>query len=186
MRSMQSRKAGPSPDFASSMAFRVIASASPSRRVSAAKVTRWRAPLGFPGLPRSNGFPRVLPAFLRWSEFMCCSFMPPLLHEGAQLIVEREVQVAEAAGLPELHLPDSKLGQAILRAVTADDDAKLRLVRPGRPVRDVIQGDPVAVLRGECRRLRWMRHDGRAHVVGRWEAFEASDCSVRIVGDALV
>src|SRR4051812_38202105 len=65
MRSMQSRRAGPSPDFASSMAFRVIASASPSKRVSAAKVTRWRAPLGFPGLPRSNGFPRVLAAFLR-------------------------------------------------------------------------------------------------------------------------
>src|SRR5829696_458168 len=152
MRPIQSRRAGPSPALASSIALRVIASASPSSRVSAATVTRWRAPLGFPGLPRSNGFPRVLPAFLRWSEFMCCSFTPPL-HEGAQLIVEREMQVAEAPGFPELHLPDSKLGQPILRAVTADDDTKLRLVRPGRAVRDVVQGDFVAALGRKRRRL---------------------------------
>src|SRR3954453_16118487 len=55
--------------------------------------------------------------------------------ERPQLIIEGQVQVAEAAGLPELHLPDSKLGQAILRAMTADDHAKLCLVSPGRTVR---------------------------------------------------
>src|SRR3954471_18525420 len=139
MRSMQSRRAGPSPPFASSIAFRVIASASPSSRVSAATVTRWRAPL----LPRSNGFPRVLPAFLRWSEFM--SFLyAALLHEGPQLIVEREVQVAQAACLPELHLADTDLGQSIDRAVPADDDAQFSLVRPSRTVRDVVERDLVA------------------------------------------
>ena len=40
--------------------------------------------------------------------------------EGAQLIVEREVQVAKAAGFPELHLADAEFRQAILRAVAAD------------------------------------------------------------------
>src|SRR5215208_4550338 len=72
---------------------------------------------------------------------------PLRLDERPQLIVEREMQVAEAAGFPELHLPDSKLGQAILRAVAADDDPKLRLVGPSRTVRDVVEGDLVAVLR---------------------------------------
>src|SRR4051794_30706765 len=183
MRSMQSRRAGPSPPFASSIAFRVIASASPSSRVSAATVTRWRAPLGFPGLPRSNGFPRVLPAFLRWSEFM--SFLyAALLHEGPQLIVEREVQVAQAACLPELHLADTDLGQSIVRALAADDDAQFSFVRPSRTVRDVVEGHLVAGLCREGGGLGGMRHDGRAHVVGGCEALEAADCPICIVGDA--
>src|SRR4051795_6579664 len=106
--------------------------------------------------------------------------------EGAQLIVEGQVQVAEAACLPELHLADSKLGQPILRAVAADDDAKLRLIRPGRTVRDVVQGDFVAALSRERRRLRGMRHNGGAHVIGGGKALEATDGPGRVVRDALM
>jgi len=102
------------------------------------------------------------------------------------LIVEREVQIAEAAGLPELHLPDAEFCQAIDRAVAADDDPEFCLVGPGRTVRDVVQGDFVAALGRERRRLRGMCHNGRAHVIGRGEALEAADGPVGVVRDALV
>jgi hypothetical protein len=47
-----------SPAFASSMALRVRASASPSSRASIANVVLWRAPFGLPGLPGLKRPPR--------------------------------------------------------------------------------------------------------------------------------
>src|SRR3954469_20314522 len=96
------------------------------------------------------------------------------------------MQVAEAAGSPELHLADAKLRQTVLGAVAAHDDAELRLVRPGRPVRDVVERDLVTAFGGQSRGLGRMRHDGRAYVVGGGKALKAADCAVRVVGDALV
>ena len=60
---------------------------------------------------------------------------PPALHERSQPIIEGQVHVAEPACLPELHLADADFGQAVVRALPADDDAEFRLVRPGRSVR---------------------------------------------------
>src|SRR5829696_1236785 len=48
----------------------------------------------------------------------------------AEPVVKGQVQVAEAACLPELHLANTDLGQSIVRAVTADDDPEFRLVGP--------------------------------------------------------
>src|SRR5215204_4346330 len=58
MRSRQRRRATRSPAFASSMALRVRASASPSSRASIANVVLWRAPFGLPGLPGLKRLPR--------------------------------------------------------------------------------------------------------------------------------
>jgi len=54
-RSRHSRRATVSPLFAISIALRVMASASPSRRASIASVALFRAPFGRPGLPARKG-----------------------------------------------------------------------------------------------------------------------------------
>ena len=62
IRSRQRRNAIESPASARSIALRVSASASPSSNASAARVARWRAPLGlpagFPDRPFAKGRPR--------------------------------------------------------------------------------------------------------------------------------
>jgi len=68
-RSRHRRSAVVSPESARSTAFLVSASASPSRRASAASVALCRAPFGLPGFPRANlpfSSVYVFGSFFRW------------------------------------------------------------------------------------------------------------------------